>query len=90
VFENQLCYLWGFGFFEFLTPSTLGGCNFLNFNSFLTIFSAQDASAGGVQVLFGHQKQQSLPSDLACLELKCSLTSSSMLHKIQILPNREK
>jgi hypothetical protein len=26
-------------FFEFLTPSTLEGCNFLNFNPFLTIFS---------------------------------------------------
>ncbi len=39
-------------FFEFLTPSTFGACNFLNSNSFLTIFSLSDVSIGGVQVLF--------------------------------------
>ncbi len=48
-------------FFEFLTPSTLGGCNFLNSNPFLMISNAPDASIGGVQVLFGLQKQWSPP-----------------------------
>jgi hypothetical protein len=47
-------------FFEFLTPSTLGGRNFLNFISFLTILSALDVPIKGVQVFFGHKKQQSL------------------------------
>jgi hypothetical protein len=28
---------------------------------FLIIFNALNASIGGVQVLFGHQKQQNLP-----------------------------
>jgi hypothetical protein len=48
-------------FFNFLTPSTLGGRNFLNSNPFLTIFSARDVPIRGVQVLLGHHKQQSLP-----------------------------
>ncbi len=47
--------------FEFLTPSTLGGINFFNPNPFLTIFSVPNAPIGRVQVLFGHQKQQSPP-----------------------------
>jgi hypothetical protein len=50
------------GFFsEFLTPFTLWGHNFLIFNLFLTIFSVLDAPRGGLQVLFGHQKQQNPP-----------------------------
>jgi hypothetical protein len=44
-----------------LDPSTLEGRNFFNYNPFLTIFSAPDAPIEGVQVLFGHQKQQSPP-----------------------------
>jgi len=44
-------------FFEFLTPSILGGRNFLNFIMFLMIFNALDVSIGGVQDLFGQQKQ---------------------------------
>ncbi len=47
--------------FEFLTPSTLGAHNFLNFISFLMIFSALKAPIGGVQVLFRHHKQWSSP-----------------------------
>ncbi len=43
-------------FFVFVTPSILGGRNFLNSNLLLMIFSALDAPIGGVQVLFGHQK----------------------------------
>jgi hypothetical protein len=35
-------------FFEFLTPSTLGGYNFLNSTPFSTIFSAPNAPIGGV------------------------------------------
>jgi hypothetical protein len=41
---------------KFLTPSILGGHNFLNSIPFLMIFSAPNVSIGGVQVLFGHQK----------------------------------
>ncbi len=48
-------------FFEFLTPFTLGGINFFNSNTFLMIFRAPNAPIGGVQVLFGHGKQWSLP-----------------------------
>jgi len=44
-----------------LTPFTLGGHNFLISNLFSTIFSVLDAPRGGLQVLFGHQKQQSPP-----------------------------
>jgi hypothetical protein len=46
-------------FFEFFTPFTLGGHNFLNSNIFLTIFNAPNVPMGEIQVLFGHQKQQS-------------------------------
>jgi hypothetical protein len=48
-------------FFEFLTPFTLGACNFLISNPFLTLVTVSDAPRGGVQVLFGHQKQWSRP-----------------------------
>jgi len=43
-------------FFEFLTPFTLGAHNFLILNLFLMILNVLDASRGGLQVLFGHQK----------------------------------
>ncbi len=39
--------------FEFLTPPTLGGHNFLIFNLFLIIFSALDVPRGGAQHLLG-------------------------------------
>jgi hypothetical protein len=48
-------------FFDFLTPSTLGGHNFLNSIMFLMIFSAPDVSIGRIQDLFGKQKQWSPP-----------------------------
>jgi len=35
--------------------------NFLISNQFLKIFSVSDAPRGSIQVLFGHQKQQSTP-----------------------------
>jgi len=49
------------GFLKILDPSTLGGHNFFHSNMFLMIFSALNASIGGIQVLFGHQKQQNTP-----------------------------
>jgi hypothetical protein len=55
-----LCSIWWF-VFEFFTLSTLGGHNFLNSILFIMIFSAQDVPIEGIQVLFGHQKQQNLP-----------------------------
>jgi hypothetical protein len=47
--------------FLVLDPSILGDLIFLNFIPFLTIISTPDASVGEVQILFGHQKQQSPP-----------------------------
>jgi len=48
-------------FFKFLTSSTFGGINFFNSNLFLMIFNGPNAPIGGIQVLFGHQKQWSPP-----------------------------
>jgi hypothetical protein len=39
-------------FFEFLTPFTLGGHNFLISHPFLTILDVLDAPREGLQVLF--------------------------------------
>jgi hypothetical protein len=46
----------------------LGGHNFFDPISFLTIFCAPYAPIGGIQVLFRHKKQQNPPSDLTCLK----------------------
>jgi hypothetical protein len=52
-----------------LTPFTLRGCNFLNSNMFLMIFSASNVSIRGFQVLFGHLKVLfAFLLDLACPE----------------------
>jgi hypothetical protein len=48
-------------FFKFLTSFTLGGRNFLIFNSLLMIVSVSDMPRGGVQVMFGHQQQWNPP-----------------------------
>jgi hypothetical protein len=48
-------------FLEILTPFTLGGHNFLISSMFSDILSVLDAPRGGLQVCFGHQKQQSPP-----------------------------
>jgi len=53
VWELAFVVLGGF-FFEFLTPFTLGGCNFLTSIPFSTIFNVPNAPIGGVQVFFGH------------------------------------
>ncbi len=55
-------------FFEFLTPSTLRGHNFLNSIPFLMIFSAPDAPIKGFKFSLNTQKNGALPLDLACLE----------------------
>jgi hypothetical protein len=49
------------GFFEFLTPFTLGDDNFLISNPFSMILIVLDAPKRGIQVLFGHQNQQNPP-----------------------------
>ncbi len=54
---TNLCSIWWFFFFEFLSPSTLNGHNFLNSIPFFTIFNALNMLIGGVQVLFKHKKQ---------------------------------
>jgi hypothetical protein len=48
-------------FLSFLTPFTLQGHNFLIFYLFSMILSVLDALRKGLQVFFGHQKQQSPP-----------------------------
>ncbi len=48
-------------FFGVLDPFNLGGRNFLISNPFLIIVIVSDAPRGGVQVLFGDQKQKSSP-----------------------------
>jgi hypothetical protein len=79
VFKNWLCSVHWFLFLSFW-PFTLGACNFHIYNLFSTIVSVSDAPRGGVQVLLGHQKQQSPP--LGCSlpwALKCSVTGRSTL-----------
>ncbi len=76
--ETNLCNVWWFVFFEFLTPfTTLEDQNFLISNLFSTIVSVSDAPTGEAPVLFGHQKQRSPPlgSSLPC----CLVTSPSTL-----------
>jgi hypothetical protein len=41
-------------FFEFLTPFTFGGYNFIVFDSFLKIIDVLDVSRGEVQILIGY------------------------------------
>jgi len=69
--STKATYKEWFVFFEFLNPSTLGGHNFLNSIQSLYDISASNLSTGGIQVLFGHQKQvlfgSSLPPMLKCL-----------------------
>jgi hypothetical protein len=54
--RTNLCSVQWFVFFEFLTPFTLGGHNFLISNPFLTILTVLDAPRGGLQTLFGRHK----------------------------------
>jgi hypothetical protein len=58
-------------FSEFLTPFTLGDHNFPISNLFSTIPSVLDAPRGGIQVLFGHQKQQNPPLATILLNMSC-------------------
>jgi len=84
-------------FFSVLDPLYLwgqeGGRNFLICNPFLKKFSASDTLRGGVQVLFGYQKQHSPPIESGLpWALKCSLTGCSTLLHVNIwsvFPNRE-
>jgi hypothetical protein len=50
------------GFFsEFLTPFIMGAHNFFISNLFFMIINVLDVPRRGLQVLFGHQKQQNSP-----------------------------
>lgn len=52
----------------------LMGRNFLNSNPFFMILNAPNAPIGGVQVMFGHQKQYSPPLGFSLAwALKCSV-----------------
>jgi len=59
-----LCSVQWFVFLSFLTPFILGDCNFLISNPFVNVLNVPRR---GLQVLFGHQKQQNPPLDLAYL-----------------------
>jgi hypothetical protein len=63
VCEPALVVVHGF-FSMFLTPFTLEGYNFLSSHLFLTIFTVSNVPRGGVEVLFGHQKQCTPPLGL--------------------------
>ncbi len=66
----------------FLTPFTFEGHNFLIFDLFSIIVCVSVAPRGGVQVLFGHQKQQSpLIGCSLSWALKCSITSQPTLRQ---------
>jgi hypothetical protein len=56
--------MFGGYFFEFLTPSTLGDHNFLNYILFLMIFNAPNVPKGMVQGLFRNHKNGAIPLDL--------------------------
>jgi hypothetical protein len=72
--------------FEFSTPSTLGGRNFLICILFLTYF---DTSIKRVQILFGHPKQRSplLGSGLPLMR-KWSLMGCSTLDHFKFPPSQ--
>jgi hypothetical protein len=73
--------------FVFLSslPSLLwGDRKFLNFNLILTIFGVPDAPTRGIQVLFGHQNQQSAPHGLcSTLQIKAEIEKVfSICHQV--------
>ncbi len=68
--KTDLCNVHDF-IFSVLDPLYFKGYNFLNFIPFLTIFSAPNVPIREVQVLFGHQEQQSPPPESCALTLKC-------------------
>jgi hypothetical protein len=67
VWEPAFVTFGGF-VFELLTFFILRGHNFFNFILFLTIFITLDAPIGGVQVLFTHKNNGTLPLNLACFQ----------------------
>jgi hypothetical protein len=74
--------VWWFVFFEFFDPFYFEGCNFLNFISFLMIFSAPNVPIREVQVLFGHHKQGNPPLGSGLPEaLKCLVTGWFTLYE---------
>jgi hypothetical protein len=79
VIGNQPCSVRWF-FLGVLDPSTLGAHIFFYCIPFLRIFSVPNAPIGGVQILFGQQKQWNPPcgSDLP-LALKCLITGRFIL-----------
>jgi hypothetical protein len=68
--------------FYFLTLSNFGGCNFLNSNLFLTIFSAPNAPIRRVQVFLNTKNNGALLLDPACLE-------HLSVHSLAVLPYKK-
>jgi hypothetical protein len=75
---TNLCSIWWFVFYEFLTPFILRGHNLL---LFWTIFSALDEPIKGLQKKFRCKKQWSLPLGYNLLRLlkcyKCNSIATS-------------
>jgi len=67
-----------------LTPFILGGGNIFISNPFSMIVSASDVPREGVQILLGHQKQQSPPFGACPKCLKCLVTKRSTLPYIPL------
>ncbi len=77
----------GLLFFEFLTPSTLGGHNIINFISFLMIFSALEVPIGKVQVFSYTKKNGTFPLDMACLEYLNVIVATQLQLNLQVRNN---
>ncbi len=82
VFGNCPLYHLVVCFFEFLTPFTSTGHNFLNSIPFFTISNAPNVPIRKVQVLFRHIKQWSLPLRSSLLWMfKCYSCNSIATNK---------
>ncbi len=75
---TSICNFWWFVFFQVIDPSYFGGCSFLNYISFVTIFNALDAPIERVQVWFQHPKQWNPPFEFG-VPWRLSVQSSTGL-----------
>ncbi len=76
-------------FVAFLTPSTLGGHNFLNFIPFLAIFSALDVPIGWVQIFLDARNNKALPLDPTYHERLSVLSPTSLLDSCNSIATKE-
>jgi hypothetical protein len=77
VWELAFVVFDGF-FFDFLTPSTLGGCNFLNSIMFLTIFSAPHVPISRFKFFLDTRNNGAFPLDPAYPKLLSVLSLTNL------------